>query len=98
MRPSLTEKWSQVCNLDINIQDTDILEYRKVNKRGIVQVRSIVNKPATVILGHKKTENKKITITKEDQVWTCYFNSRGVMSSISVPDVDITIIAHESIE
>ena len=88
-RPSASQRWPHTCSIKLTPSH---IEYGTTNARGSIYKTDFAGKTATVILGKKLPKKGEIVISQAASVWTVKFNSRGLMSSIGVPDVGITIL------
>ena len=88
-RPSASKRWPHACSIKLTPVH---VEYGTTNARGSIYRANFAGKTATVILGKKRPRNGEIVIAQVVSVWTVAFNSRGLMSSIGVPEVEITIL------
>lgn len=88
-RPSASKRWPHTCSIKLTPSH---IEYGTTNSRGSIHRTTFAGKTATVVLGKKRPKNGEIVITPSGSVWTVTFNGRGLMSSIGVPEVGITIL------
>ncbi|MDD4378141.1 MAG: hypothetical protein PHH48_08390 [Eubacteriales bacterium] len=81
-----SQKWQdRPCSL---LPETGQIEHAKTNSRGSLKKRPLKGRSIIVVLGIKN----ELIIMPEDQVWTVFFSTEGAMSSIGIPDTDITLI------
>lgn len=88
-RPSASQRWPQTVSMKLTPSH---IEYGTTNARGSLHRKALAGKTATVVLGKKLYKNGEIEITSSDHVWTVVFTSRGLMSSIGSPGVEVTIL------
>jgi hypothetical protein len=97
VRPSKSIEWPHNSSIDILLSN-DIVEYCSVDERGYPTLhrRPYTLKTATVILGKHTPENGRLSLSKSDKIWTCYFSGIGHLTSISnqYAGKDLTVIIH----
>jgi hypothetical protein len=95
-RPTLTKEWFPNSTIIIIIKPTDQIHFLKSNTHGNVETNnsgwSGLN--ATVILGHHHVIGGQVEVPQGVRIWTCVINQRGTLSSICLPNEEVTVIIH----
>ncbi|HZK72262.1 MAG TPA: hypothetical protein VFD03_12230 [Clostridia bacterium] len=99
--PAKTQKWTHQSVLDIYFNKTDEIERTITNGKGYPLLTRSKDKGCicTVILGFKTISNNRkfVTVYPDDEVFTCYINYRGNLTSLGIQNADKTcfIIIHK---
>jgi hypothetical protein len=97
MGKSKANEWKPLLKLKLEIEPTDVIIQSKTNTISITPLnkRGYTGHGATVILGHHKAVDGEIHVKKNTRIWTCEIGDRGAVSSIGLPEVDVTVIVHD---
>jgi len=96
-RPSQSKEL--ICNSDITIhlKENDELYHYKTDEHGNVRTnkRAWSGLNATVILGKVDRIDNNIFIKHGVKAWSCAISTSGRISSIGIPETDVTVIIHK---
>jgi hypothetical protein len=100
-RPSQSKEWFTNSDLTIHLNENDEIYQYRTDEHGNVRTnkRAWAGLNATVILGdlNRGTLNRTemgIFIPKGIRIWSCLISTSGRVSSIGLPDTDVTLIIH----
>ena len=96
MGKSNANEWKPHLDLTLKIKPTDEVTTLKTNKvsQAPINKRGYGRLKATVILGTHTVKNNKIEIKAGDRIWSCQIDERGAVSSIGLPEAEVTVIIH----
>jgi hypothetical protein len=95
-RPSYTVEWINHPTLKIVIKNSDELWYGVTNIHGnaYTKIRAYEGRNATVIQGDHRQNGNSILVRKSYKIWSCKIYSAGKVSSIGIPNENVTVIIH----
>ena len=96
-RPSQSKEWPQNSDITIHLNENDEIYHYKTDGNGNVRTnkRAWSGLNATVILGNFDSTDEGILIPKGIKVWSCLISTSGRISSIGLPDTEVTVIIHQ---
>ena len=96
-RKSNSIEWKQHSDIKIKIKPLDEVIQKKTNNVSVTPLnkRGYAGLNATVILGLHEVVNNQIVVKEGVRVWTCRIDQRGAVSSIGLPEVEVTVIVHK---
>ena len=95
-KPSKSIEWKEHTDLKIKVKPTDEVITLSTNKVSVAPInkRRYEHLKATVILGKHTVHNGFIDVMEGVRVWSCVIDARGAVSSIGLPETDVTVIVH----
>ena len=95
-RPSQSQEWFPNSDLTIHLNENDEIYHYKTDEHGNVRTnkRAWAGLKATVILGTLNGTERSVLISREVRIWTCLISTSGRVSSIGLPDKEVTLILH----
>lgn len=98
MAKSKAIEWERHPDLKIPIKQTDEVIQKKTNNVSITPLnrRHYEKYKATVILGSHEPIDNEILVEDGVRIWSCKIDQRGAVSSIGLPEVDVTVIVHDA--
>jgi hypothetical protein len=96
-RPSQSKEWTQNLDVTINLTENDEIYQYRTDEHGNVRTnkRAWSGLNTTVILGDFNRTEIGIFIPKGIRVWSCLISTSGRVSSIGLPDTEVTLIIHK---
>jgi hypothetical protein len=93
-RPSQSREWTQNLDVTIHLTENDEIYHYKTDENGNVRTnkRGWSGLNATVILGNFDRMCTGIYIPKGTKLWSCLISTSGRISSIGLPETEVTVI------
>jgi hypothetical protein len=97
MAKSKAIEWERHPDIKIKIKPLDDVIQKKTNTVSVTPLnrRKYENHTAIVILGLHEAVGNYILVKEGVRIWTCNIDGRGAVSSIGLPEVDVTVIVRE---
>jgi hypothetical protein len=95
-KPSKSIEWKEHTDLKIKVKPTDEVITLSTNQVAVAPInrRRYEHLKATVILGKHTVHNGFIDVMEVVRVWSCVIDARGAVSSIGLPETNVTVIVH----
>ena len=96
-RPSKSKEYPLNSDITIHLNENDEIYHYKTDEHGNVRTnkRAWAGLNATVILGSFNSTDGRIFVPKGSRVWSCLISTSGRLSSIGLPESEVTVIIHE---
>lgn len=95
-RPSHTKEWFPNNNITIHLKEKDEIHTytTPVNSYIYTNKRAWDHLQATVIQGKHEVKASKLNIKAGTRIWSCQIYGHGIISSIGLPNEEVTVIIH----